>query len=442
VTSTVAFLASLLVPAAHASDGTSSQTPLALVAGVLLAAAALTFTKRGVGLLVSAVSGLGIATYLYTQKLADAPGKAACDVSDVLSCSTVNSSTYSAVAGVPIALIGAGYFAAVAFLAAQHLRAKGTPDAVSRAPAAIVLLAGMGVAYDAYLAWASTQIGALCLFCAATWVLNVLLLVGALLEARGNDAPLGQAISEGLSAHGMQAGIVGLGVVVLGSTVFDRAPATATVSQGSGADALSGLYEQVGGRIELDGTEATKGPADARFTIVEWADFECPHCAMMVEELEGAMKDNPDLRVLFKHYPISSICNVNVGEPRHAFACSAAAAADCAGKQGAFWELSRAMFKNQKYLAPDDIRFLAREAKLDTGAFETCWNDPTTMDGVRSDVAGGTAAGVTGTPALFLKGAFGEQWVRVNGGKDAINAILKAARAGGPLPAPAAPSER
>jgi protein-disulfide isomerase len=163
---------------------------------------------------------------------------------------------------------------------------------------------------------------------------------------------------------------------------------------------------------------------------------------MMAEELDAVMKapENTDVRMLFKHYPISNGCNPNVDREGHANACSAAAAADCAGKQNAFFDLSHKMFKNQQYLKPDEIRFLAREAKLDMNAFEACWAEPATMDGVRRDVQAGTQAGVQGTPAVFLKGAFGDQWVRIKGGKDAVSAILKAARAGTPLPAPAPPS--
>lgn len=324
----------------------------------------------------------------------------------------------------------------MAFLAFQHARGKG-----NGVTGLLAALAAVAVGYDVFLAWASSQVGALCVLCAATWALNVILLAGSVLEARTEEGGIGAAVSRGIGAYGMNAAIVGLAMILVGNVTF-KASATKPAAGGKGAESdLAGLYEQASGRFEFDGTEPVRGPEDARFTIVEWADFQCPHCALMVTELEGVLADNPDTKLLFKHYPISEICNVNVDGVRHENACSAAAAADCAGKQNAFYELSHKMFKNQEYLAPDEIRFFAKELQLDMPSFEACWADPATMDGVRSDVAGGTAAGVSGTPAVFLRGAFGDRWVRVKGGRAEINQLLAAARNGTPLAEPAPASQ-
>jgi hypothetical protein len=57
-----------------------------------------------------------------------------------------------------------------------------------------------------------------------------------------------------------------------------------------------------------------------------------------------------------------------------------------------------------------------------------------------SDVEAGGTAQISGTPSIFLKGAFGDQWVRVIGGKEAIQTILNAARSGAPMPPPGPPN--
>ena len=67
-------------------------------------------------------------------------------------------------------------------------------------------------------------------------------------------------------------------------------------------------------------------------------------------------------------------------------------------------------------------------------------NDPATAQAVVADVEGGGTAQISGTPSIFLKGAVGDGWVRVIGGKEAINTILAAARSGKPMPAPAPPN--
>ena len=425
-----------IVSAAHAADGSSSGAPvLGGLTLLVLACAALVAVRRAWGLFASAVSGLGIASYLVVQHHAAKAGvgDSACNINAALSCDKVNTSDWSEIGGTPIALLGAGYFAAMAFLAFQHTRGK-----ANGVTGLLTALAGVAVAYDVFLAWASSQIGALCVMCAATWALNVILLVGSVLEARKEEGGITAAMTRGVGAYGMNAAIVGLAMILVGNVTFKASASKPAAGGAAGGESeLAGLYEQASGRIEFDGTEPVRGPADARFTLVEWADFECPHCALMVTELEGVLADNPDVKLLFKHYPISGLCNANVDGVRHENACSAAAAADCAGKQNAFYELSHKMFKNQEYLAPDDIRFLAKELQLDMPSFEACWADPATMDGVRSDVTGGNAAGVTGTPAVYLRGAFGDQWVRLKGGRAEITALLAAARSGKPLPAPA-----
>ncbi len=429
---------SMLVPAAWAADG--NGTPL--IGGLVLlgvACAALVAMRRPLGLVLSAVAGLGLALYLFDQHVpvgAAAVGDSACNISATINCDKVNNSDWSEIGGVPIALIGAGYFAAMAYLAVRH--ARGVSSGV---PSLLAALSGVAVAYDLFLAWASADVGALCVLCATTWFLNGLLLVGSIAELRRGTVPFVRAVRESVGADGLQAAIVGVGIVIVGGVAHPGASSSpGAASGGAGASGVAAYVEAVAGRIELDGTEPVAGPADARFTLVEWADFECPHCALMVAELDSVLADNKDVRLLFKHYPISGLCNRNVEGTRHENACSAAAAADCAGRQNAFYDLSHRMFKNQEYLRPDDIRFLAKEIQLDMAAFETCWSDPATMDGVRRDVDGGTTAGVQGTPAVFLKGAFGDQWVRVKGGRDAIQAVLAAARSGAPMPAVPAPS--
>jgi protein-disulfide isomerase/uncharacterized membrane protein len=429
-------------PALAAEGGGNTTVLFGGLGALVLACAALVAVARPWGLLASGLSGLGLSAYLYVQHHAAKAGAvSACNVSGTINCDAVNTSRWSELGGVPIALLGAGYFAAVAFLAVQ--RARGSS---AKAAGLIAGLAGAGVAYDVFLAWASSQIGALCVFCAATWALNLILLVGAWLDTREHGG-VGAALAESLRTDAMNAGIVGLGVVIVGGVAFRGAEAEkASNAQAASADpsALASYYEQPAGVVELDGTESVKGPADARFTIVEWADFQCPHCALMNEEMKKVLDQNKDLKLLYKHYPISDVCNRFVDGARHADACTAAAAADCAGKQGRFYELASSMFKNQEYLGKDDIRFMAEQQQLDMAAFEACMGDPATAEGVKADVEAGGKAGIQGTPSLFLKGAFGDQWVRLTlqDGGAGINALLAAARAGTPLPQPSPSTER
>ena len=429
----------LLIPTAWAAEGGDPTALLAGLVALVLVCAALCVGRLGWGLVASAVSGLALALVLTADHYA-AADQAFCAAAGIVDCKRVTGSAYGSIAGVPVALIGAGYFAAVAFLAISYAVGRG------RAAGGVVALAGLAVAYDVYLAWASTQLGALCPMCAATWALNVILLVGGIVAAIREPGGIGAALTASLKDDAVNAAIIGVGVMLVGHLVTrgptGSAAGGANAGPSTGSAAVSGLFRQVDGTIVPDPTDNTKGPPDARFHIVEWADFECPYCGDMAPEIDALVKQNPDLKVSFRHYPISQVCNRYVEGERHVNACHAAAAAECAGRQGRFWDLQQQMFKNQEYLGKDDLRFMAEQVGLDMAAFEACMGDPAVAQIVKDDVEAGAAANLSGTPAVFLKGATGEQWVQLDlrGGGAGIQAVLDAARAG-TLPPPG-PAER
>lgn len=426
-------LLGLPLPAlAAGGEGGDATMVIVLLVVLVLGSAALVGVHRGWGLVAAAVSGLFVSGWLTVQHYQAQSGVASiCNISSTWNCDVVNTSKWSEIGTVPIALIGMGYFATIAFAAVRF--------AMGRAPSApglIVALSGLAVAYDVFLGWAMFQLGAFCILCIATWALNALLLVGGLLALRGQAFPT--AFRAALKETGDYAFIVGLAVVVVGGMALKKtgpAPVQAP-DQGGRVEDLAAYYELPTGTVLLDGTEPVYGDPGAPYTLVEFADYECPHCAIMAKELKRVLDANKDVKLLFKHFPLSPACNKNAPYGRHENACNAAAAAECARQQGRFYELSNAMFGNQQYLGKDDIRFMAEQVKLDMAAFEQCMGDPATAAAVVADTEAGGAANVEGTPTIFLKGPWGDQWVRLTGGEDAMNAIFTVARSGTPLPPP------
>lgn len=433
-----ALLLALPLPA-WAASGSGSDATLVIVslAALIGVSGVLLVVRRTWGLVASALAGMIVAGWLAVQhQRAEAGFVSACNISDTWNCDIVNTSQYSEIGGISIALLGLGYFAAIAFLAIRH--------ALGRAPHAvgpIVALAALAVAYDAFLAWAMLGLGSYCILCITTWILNVLLLVAGILALRAQPVPFGQLVVAGVKESGDYAGIVGLAAVVLGGMAIRGAGPAPVVSPAEGGDvaALAQFLEQPAGQVLLDGTEPVYGDPGAKYTLVEFADYECPHCALMAKELKEFLAQNKDVKLLFKHYPLAPSCNRYAPGGRHVDACNAAAAAECARLQGRFWELSGAMFENQQYLGKDDIRFMAQQQQLDLTAFEACMGDPATANAVLADVDAGGAAQIDGTPSIFAKGLYGDQWVKITGGGDAMNAIFAAARAGTPLPQPGPP---
>lgn len=85
-------------------------------------------------------------------------------------------------------------------------------------------------------------------------------------------------------------------------------------------------------------------------------------------------------------------------------ACLAACAAECAGRQGKFWEYHDLLFHNQTALAREHLFGFARDLELDVGRFRACLDDPATLDVIRGDVRAGDALGVKSTPTIFING--------------------------------------
>ena len=132
-----------------------------------------------------------------------------------------------------------------------------------------------------------------------------------------------------------------------------------------------------------------RGPADAPL-IIEYADFECPFCAV----LDAGLADRA-LRRVFRHFPVRS------GHPR---AWPAACAAEAAACQGRFWEMHDLLFADQARLEDPHIWSRARALGLDLERFDSDRHGERVQARVRHDFESGVRAGVVTTPTVFSGG--------------------------------------
>jgi NhaA family Na+:H+ antiporter len=150
------------------------------------------------------------------------------------------------------------------------------------------------------------------------------------------------------------------------------------------------LKPQVGDRDHI------RGPADAPVTLVEYGDYECPHCrqvAPIIEQLQERFGDR--LRYIFRHFPITSA---------HPNAQLAAEAAEAAAAQGKFWEMHDLIFEHTGPLTKQQMVQYSRELDLDVAQFERELDENVYADRVREDFLSGVRSGANGTPAFFLNG--------------------------------------
>jgi protein-disulfide isomerase len=145
----------------------------------------------------------------------------------------------------------------------------------------------------------------------------------------------------------------------------------------------------------VDDDSPSLGPANAAVSIVEWADFQCPSCRNMSLVLHEVLARFPkDVRLVFKHYPISF----------HAFAPGAASAAVAAGAQGKFWPMHKMLFERQDRLADSDLESYATELGLDLQRFREDRASAATEERIVRDKRQGEGLGIHATPTMFING--------------------------------------
>ena len=138
-----------------------------------------------------------------------------------------------------------------------------------------------------------------------------------------------------------------------------------------------------------------KGPANAKITLVEFSDFQCPYCAQAVGFLNETLKAYPnDVRLVFKQYPLEILPNARISS-------SAALAAHAQGK---FWPMHDKMYANYKQLTRANILMWAKEAGVDAVRFAADLDSQWIKQLVDKDYADGEKAGVEATPTIFING--------------------------------------
>jgi protein-disulfide isomerase len=149
-------------------------------------------------------------------------------------------------------------------------------------------------------------------------------------------------------------------------------------------------------RFDVKAEGPSKGPADARITIIEFSDFQCPYCQRALDTLQQVLTKYPaDVRVVYRHLPLDRI---------HPNARPAAEASACADEQGRFWEYHDKLFANNRALAREDLLRYAGEVGLDAARFQACVDERRFKDKVEADLQAARAVGISGTPAFVVDG--------------------------------------
>lgn len=137
--------------------------------------------------------------------------------------------------------------------------------------------------------------------------------------------------------------------------------------------------------------------------IVEFSDFECPFCAKFWNETYATLKakyvDTGKVTLTYRHLPLASI---------HPYAPKAAEAAECANRQGKFWQYHDKLFsvftQDGSGLAVSNLKTYAQNVGLDTDKFNSCLDNGETTEVVNTDLKEASRLGISATPTFFING--------------------------------------
>lgn len=367
-----------------------------------------------------------------------------CDVNATFSCSAVNSSKWSRfVFGereLPVAIPAIGFFLSVAFLAVTALR--GDESERKRALGITAALTVPGLLFSAWLLFVQVALlGAFCLKCLLLDVATVGTFVAAVWgHGGGVGAAVGEAVAAPFKRQIMAAVVLAIGTLLPWNLYLDAVDARST--KGAGHASAAGTEAKAGDKgngdkaklseeeeeiakakeaiakfteqyatlkpkeVPVFDFDGKKGNEMGAVTVIEFADFDCPHCKMagIMMEQDFLPRYGENVRFVFKHYPLGQKCNEGLSRDLHENACQAAVAVQCAGRQGRFWEGHHGAFDKQGDLGRGTLVDIGKQIGLDHISYEQCLDDEGAWAEVKQSVTLGRSLGLQGTPAFFVNG--------------------------------------
>jgi protein-disulfide isomerase len=231
------------------------------------------------------------------------------------------------------------------------------------------------------------KIGALCLYCAGSWIVSFALLAAAWRACRpdGVAASLRADLALLRARPGRTAAFAIAAVALVAVTVRAQP-----------------RYWERAATAAAPAPAPAPPPASGPPVVFEFSDYECPFCAKAHDELKALLATRPDVTMVKRHFPLDSSCNPIMKRPMHPRACALARAAICADQQGRFTEMDDALFGNQQAKRP--LEELAVKIGLDAARFRACLMDSETTRRLSSDIATGIQIGLTATPTYVVNG--------------------------------------
>ncbi len=349
-----------------------------------------------------------LASHFYDLKLGTGTGSSFCNVNSYINCDAVTASKYSSVFGVPIAMFGVftNLIAALFFI---YSRFNLTSNSEKTARYAFILSSIIALTSLITGTISVTLIGNICLFCASAYILSFATWICSLKSTHIRGKLL---IDDIKSVFTKEKWVIGHAVAI---------PVFAFVANSMAIDSrgFQNIDRVVQEKISYwqlaptenfssNGLTYYKGSGEPAVTIVEFADFRCPHCRDAYPALHAFAAAHPDTKLIFKTFPLDGTCNsaITGGD---GISCALAFITQCSEKiaqKG--WDAHNFIFENQETFRSLPLTEANEKVckQLGTNCDEVlkCTQSDQTLQDIKSMAIEGEKAKIQGTPSVFVNG--------------------------------------
>lgn len=366
--------------------------------------------------MIATLIAVGVHIYLtlhyYDIKFGLSAGDSMCNINEVLNCDAVTASKFSSLLGVPVALWGVmTNLVLLYFLAVTRFNLVQEPDRTSRYA---LLLSGVTLVASVVMGVISiTAMSNLCIFCISTYVLSIVGFAFAWMGAEDVSAEnISNDIKDIFTTEKWVAGFL------LSIPAFSFL-ANIMYLESHGLSDMEKMakekvaYWQVAPQQNFDltkGLTLQKGTEEPVMTIVEFADFRCGHCKQAAGPLHTFTKNHPDVRLIFKPFPLDGTCNEAMKGGGDGISCGLAFATLCSEKiaqKG--WVAHDYIFENQEDITrmmnlDKNLESIAQVTGIKLEELTACVKSTEVPEIVRNTAKEGEVANIRGTPAVFVNG--------------------------------------
>ena len=361
------------------------------------------------------------ATHRYFQILQNGfEEKSFCTINAYINCDAAFASSEAKLGGIPVSGLGFVFYLWSAILALWILIKKNSEQAIAGFGWVLALGGLILSCYKAYTAIFVLNI--LCILCSAMYLVNFLiwlcwhwnLKIGFKNWANLNFKPKFIPLSIGTAIFFAAGAAVMAGYQNKYTKEMDLGVKTDEVVQYH--------FHQSQYQFNPSPSAPLWGNPDAKVTIVEFSDFQCPFCRHAAFHLKPVLEEFRDkVKFYFYNYPLDKSCNKQIQSDMHDKSCMAAEAATCAAELGNFWDYHDEVFRNQKNLSRELLVNIAKQRGWDAADFEKCIDAPATLAKVQENIEAGNKIYVTGTPTILVNNRRVKYWTN----PDVLRAILR-----------------